>query len=106
MAERKRVCITGIGAVSAYGREASDVWAGLSAGRSAIGLVRSFDASSLACRVAAEIRGYTPRDDMDTEAAAFMDRASLFAADAAIQALIQSAVPITADTVTRIGVAV
>ncbi len=106
MAEAKRVCITGVGAVSPFGRTANDLWAGLQGGKSAVRAIASFDASALACGIAAEVPAYTPRDDMDAEAIAAMDRRSLFAADAAIQALIQSDIPITAETVTQIGVAV
>jgi 3-oxoacyl-[acyl-carrier-protein] synthase II len=106
MAEPKRVCITGVGAVSPFGRTPGELWDGLLAGRSAVAPITSFDSSDLACRVAAEVPGYAPRDDMDAEAAAAMDRRALFASDAAIQALVQSDVPITSETVTQIGVAV
>jgi 3-oxoacyl-[acyl-carrier-protein] synthase II len=102
----RRVCITGIGAVSTFGRTPEALWAGVSGGASAVAPIRSFDASAFACRVAAEVRDYAPRDDMDPEAAALLDRRSLFAADAAIQALIQGQVPVTAETVTQIGVAI
>ena len=102
----KRVCITGVGAVSPFGRTAEALWAGVSGDVSAVAPITSFDASEFACRIAAQVQDYAPREDMDPEAAARMDRRSLFAADAAIQALIQSAVPITAETVTQIGIAV
>ena len=102
----KRVCITGVGVVSPFGRTAEALWAGLCGGVSAVAPITSFDASEFACCIAAEARDYAPRNDMDPEAAARMDRRSLFAADAAIQALIQSAVPITSETVTQIGVAI
>jgi 3-oxoacyl-[acyl-carrier-protein] synthase II len=102
----KRVCITGVGAVSAFGRTPEALWAGVSGGASAVAPIATFNASAFDCRIAAEVREYAPREDMDSEAAARMDRRSLFAADAAIQALIQSAVPITAETVTQIGVAI
>ncbi|HYM15856.1 MAG TPA: beta-ketoacyl synthase N-terminal-like domain-containing protein [Dehalococcoidia bacterium] len=105
MAEAKRVCITGIGAVSAFGRTAAALWAGAQAGVSAVAPITAFDASSLGCRIAAEVRDYAPREDMDAEAAAAMDRRQLFAADAAIQAVIEADVPINAETVTQIGVA-
>ena len=106
MAEPKRVCVTGIGAVSAFGRTAGELWAGLQAGASAVAPIAAFDATGLGCGIAAEARGYAAREDIDPEAAAAMDRRQLFAADAAIQALIEAAVPITAETVTQIGVAV
>jgi 3-oxoacyl-[acyl-carrier-protein] synthase II len=101
-----RVCVTGVGAVSPYGRSAGDLWAGLSAGRNAVAPITSFDASALQCRIAGEVRDYAPRDDMDKDAAAAMDRRSLFAADAAIQALIDADVPINAESVAQIGVSV
>jgi 3-oxoacyl-[acyl-carrier-protein] synthase II len=103
--EHPRVCVTGVGVVSPYGRTAGDLWAALISGRSAIGRIRSFDASELPCRIAGEIDGYTPRDDMDKDAAAALDRRSLLAADAAIQALIEADVPINAESVAQIGVA-
>lgn len=104
--EPKRVCITGLGAVSAFGRTADALWGGLTAGVSAVAPITAFDASALACSVAAEVRGYAPREDMDADAAAALDRRALFATDAAIQALIQSDLPINAETVSQIGVIV
>ncbi|HEX5479414.1 MAG TPA: beta-ketoacyl synthase N-terminal-like domain-containing protein [Dehalococcoidia bacterium] len=106
MPEPKRVCITGIGVVSPFGRDAASLWDALTAGRSAIAPITSFDASSLACRIAGEVRDYSARDDIDPEAAAQMDRRTLFAADAAIQALLQAEIPITAESTPAIGVAV
>lgn len=105
MADPKRVCVTGVGAVSPFGRDANALWAALAAGKSAMAPIVAFDASPFASRIAAEVRDYAPREDMDPEAAAAIDRRSLFATDAAIQALIQADVPITAETVTQIGVA-
>lgn len=106
MAENTRVCITGIGAVSPFGRTAEALWSALVAGASAIAPVTAFDTAGLRCAVGGVVPDYTPRDDMDAEAAAALDRRALFAADAAIQALIQSDIPITAETVSQIGVAV
>jgi 3-oxoacyl-[acyl-carrier-protein] synthase II len=106
VAEPKRVCITGVGAVSPFGRDAAALWAGLTGGASAVAAVGGFDTSGLPSRIAGQVASYTPREDMDPEAAAAMERRSLFAADAAIQALIESDIPINAETVTQIGVAV
>ncbi len=106
MADNKRVCITGVGAVSPFGRDAASLWAGLTERRSAIAAITSFDASALACRIGGEVRDYAPREDIDPEAVARMDRRTLFAADAAIQALVQSALPITAESTAAIGVAI
>jgi len=104
MPDDTRVCITGVGAVSPLGRSANDLWSALAAARSAIAPITSFDASNLPCRVAAQLDAYTPRADIDPEAAAAMDRRALLAADAAIQALVDADVPINAETVSQIGV--
>lgn len=104
MAEPKRVCVTGIGAVSPYGRDAAALWSGISSGRSALGAISAFDAGASPVRLAGEARDYIPRDDLDPAAAAAMDRRALLASDAAIQALMQAGVPITADSVAQIGV--
>ena len=90
--------------MSPFGRTADELWAGLSGGRSAVAAIAGFDTSGLEVRIGGEVREYAPREDMDPEAAATMDRRALFAADAAIQALIQAAVPITNETVSQLSI--
>jgi 3-oxoacyl-[acyl-carrier-protein] synthase II len=50
--------ITGIGAITPLADSAPETWAGLIAGRSAVGPVTAFDASDLPVRIAAEIHGF------------------------------------------------
>jgi len=106
MPEPKRVCITGIGAVTPFGRVAQALWDALLSGRSCIRTIEAFAAAGLTCRIGGEIGDYAARDDIDPDAAAAMDRPSLLAADAAIQALVQAEIPINAETVSQIGVAI
>ncbi len=106
VADAKRVCVTGVGAVSPYGRDAAAFWSGVLEGRSALGPITLFDASNGPVRLAGEARGYAPRDDMDAAAAAAMDRRALLASDAAIQAIMHADVPITGESVAQIGVIV
>jgi len=54
LAER-RVYVSGIGAVTAYGLGATTLRDGLFAGRSAIAKIRSFDASRFPCRIGGEV---------------------------------------------------
>jgi 3-oxoacyl-[acyl-carrier-protein] synthase II len=51
----RRVAVTGIGLVTSLGLGAPETWSALLAGRSGVGPVRGFDASSLGTRLAAEI---------------------------------------------------
>ena len=57
MVERRRVVITGIGAVTALGLTWDETWEGLLRARSGIGSITLFDASDLPVRVAGEIKG-------------------------------------------------
>lgn len=57
---RRRVVITGMGAVTPYGVGRDRYWLGLKEGRSAVGPLRLFDPSALPSRVAAEVHDWTP----------------------------------------------
>ncbi len=57
---RKRVVITGLGAVTPLGNDVPDLWEGLVAGRSGVGPVTSFDASDQDVRIAAEVKNFDP----------------------------------------------
>jgi 3-oxoacyl-[acyl-carrier-protein] synthase II len=58
MNHRRRVVITGLGVVAPNGIGKDVFWANLAAGKSAIAPISLFDASSLPCRVAAEIPNF------------------------------------------------
>lgn len=57
---RRRVVVTGMGAITPVGNTAADTWAALVAGRSGVGPVTCFDASPYPARIAAEVKGFDP----------------------------------------------
>jgi 3-oxoacyl-[acyl-carrier-protein] synthase II len=57
---RRRVVITGLGAVTPCGNTAADTWAALVAGRSGIGRITRFDATSCSAQIAGEVKGFDP----------------------------------------------
>ena len=57
---RRRVVVTGIGAVTPCGNTAPDTWAALIAGRSGIGPITRFDATGCTARIAGEVKTFDP----------------------------------------------
>ncbi len=53
-----RVAVTGLGAVTPIGNDAEATWAAAVAGRSGIDWIRSFDATGLPVRIAAEVKDF------------------------------------------------
>jgi 3-oxoacyl-[acyl-carrier-protein] synthase II len=82
----RRVAITGMGAVSPLGLDLKSTWEGLTAGRSGVGPVTSFDASEYPSRIAAEVKGFDPETVVSAKEAKRFDRFSLFGLKAADEA--------------------
>ncbi|HOK95125.1 MAG TPA: beta-ketoacyl-[acyl-carrier-protein] synthase family protein [Anaerohalosphaeraceae bacterium] len=59
---KRRVVVTGIGAVTPLGLSSSDLWSGLLEGRCGIRKIRAFDASAFPCQLAGEVAEYNIRD--------------------------------------------
>jgi len=57
---RKRVVVTGFGALTPLGNDVPTFWAGLVEGRSGAGQIAAFDASEQEVRIAAEVKGFDP----------------------------------------------
>ena len=57
---RRRVVITGLGAVTPVGGTAATTWSALVEGKSGIGKITRFDASTCTAQIAGEIQGFEP----------------------------------------------
>lgn len=64
----RRVAVTGVGIVSPLGISIEAFWRSLESGRTGIGPIRRYDASGLAVRIAAEVRGFALSDYTDMPA--------------------------------------
>ncbi|MEL6383526.1 MAG: beta-ketoacyl-ACP synthase II [Cyanobacteria bacterium J06626_18] len=102
--ERKRVVITGLGAITPLGNDLESYWQGLLDGRSGIGPITHFDAARHTARIAAEVKGFDPHDYMDRKDAKRMDRFAQFAVATSRQALADARLEITALNAEQIGV--
>ena len=86
----RRVVITGMGAISAFGNDAPLAWAGMREGRSAIGPIANIPTDLLNIKIAAEVRGFDPAAHFDSKRIVFLDRVAQFALVAAREAVAQS----------------
>lgn len=86
MSDRKRVAVTGLGAITPIGNTVGEFWAGLIAGKSGVGPTTLFDPSKLGCRIAAEVKGFNPKDHFDGKTANRVERFAQFAMIASRQA--------------------
>ena len=73
-ATRRRVVITGVGAISPVGLDAETTWASLLAGVSGIGPITRFDATDFKTRFAGEVKGSTPTPRLERKTPAEWNR--------------------------------
>jgi nodulation protein E len=83
----RRVAVTGIGAISAFGDTYADLWNGLAAGRSAIRPLTLVAPGSLRFPNAAQVPDFDPLRYFDEKEAQMLDRFAQFAAVAAREAI-------------------
>ncbi len=90
---RRRVVITGMGAISALGIGADALWQGLREGRSGIGPLRHANADRLKLKIAAQVpASFDPASNIDARTLPLLDRTSEFALHAAREAITQSGI--------------
>ena len=71
---RRRVVITGLGAVTPLGSDVRSSWASLVAGRSAAGPITAFDTTRFAVTFACEAKDFEPTRWIERKQARRMDR--------------------------------
>jgi 3-oxoacyl-[acyl-carrier-protein] synthase II len=102
--EKRRVVVTGIGAVTPLGNDTETTWNNLIAGVSGIGPLTRVNADDFPAKVAAEVKDFEPSDFMDKKDARKMDRFAQFAVAASIMAVKDSGLDINEENSDRIGV--
>ncbi|HEY3674414.1 MAG TPA: beta-ketoacyl-ACP synthase II [Candidatus Tumulicola sp.] len=100
---RRRVVVTGLGAVTPIGNNRKDFWQNCVAGESGVGPITAFDADLFATRIAAEVKDFRPEDLLGRKDARRMDRFTQFAVVAAAEAIADANLPDDADFKTRVG---
>jgi len=106
MERERRVVVTGLGLLTALGLELGESWKNLIEGRSGVSAVEHFDVSKIACRIAAQVKGFQAKDHMDFKAAKRMDRFAQFAVKSSKDAVDDSRLVIDDSNSHRVGVIV
>ena len=102
--DRRRVVITGLGAVTPLGLTMQESWQAVREGRCGIGPITQYDTAGQKVTLAAEVRGFDPEAYMPRAQGKHMGRFTQFAVAAAVQALADAG--LTAFDPDRCGVAV
>jgi 3-oxoacyl-[acyl-carrier-protein] synthase II len=100
---RRRVVVTGMGLVCPVGIGVEESWKALVEGRSGIGPVTHFDASTFPTRIAGEVKGFEPERFMDRKDARRNDRFIQFALAAADMAVKDAGLDFDREDPTRVG---
>jgi 3-oxoacyl-[acyl-carrier-protein] synthase II len=101
--QRRRVAITGIGAITPIGTGRAALWEGLRAGRSAVTSLTRFDPSIFRSHLAAEIPDFHPADHMEAKRAKRLDRFGQLAVAASRLALEDAGIDLAVEDRERIG---
>ncbi|HXX60623.1 MAG TPA: beta-ketoacyl-ACP synthase II [Candidatus Sulfotelmatobacter sp.] len=92
-AGRRRVVVTGVGAVTPLANDAPGTWTALVAGRSGVRPITSFDPARLTSRIAGEVQGLDASGVLDRKELRRTDRFTQFALVAAREAMAQACLP-------------
>lgn len=105
---KRRVVITGLGAVTPCGIGTDKFWNAMLEGKSGVSLIERIDTEKQAVKIAAEIKDtdFNPEDYMDSKDAKRMDRFTQFAVVAADEAIADSGIDEADIDPYRIGVIV
>ena len=92
MSDNRRVVITGLGAVTPLGNNVKDTWEAMKVGKNGISPITLFDTEAYKAKLAAEVKGFDPKDYLEINETLRTDRYTQFAIAAAQQAVDDSGI--------------
>ena len=101
---RRRVVITGLGAVTPIGLTARDSWQAVRDGVCGIATITQFDASAQKVKLAAEVKGFVPEELLGRQEAKRMGRFTQFAVVSAREAMADAGFQPEPEELDRCGV--
>ena len=103
---KRRVVVTGMGAVTPIGNTVEEFWGGIRSGKVGIGPITRFDASEYKVQIAAEVKDFVAKERMDFKAAKRMETFSQYAVAAAKEAFEDAGIDMAQEDAYRAGVIV
>ena len=103
---KRRVVVTGLGILSPVGNDVDTAWDNIRAGRSGIGPITHFDASSFPTRIAGEVRDFDPTSVVPAKDVKKMDPFIYYGIAASVQAMQDSGIVVDDSNAERIGCAI
>lgn len=101
---KRRVVVTGTGMITPLGTGIEKNWSAVCQGKSGIGPITRFDASSLKCQVAGEVKDFHPQDFMDSKFIRRFDLFIQYGLAASRMAMGDSGLEVNAGNRDRVGV--
>jgi 3-oxoacyl-[acyl-carrier-protein] synthase II len=100
---RRRVVVTGIGAITPIGTTRDELWKGIRRERSAVGPLTRFDSSPFRSHNAAEVPDFVPTDHLEAKRARRLDRFGQFSVVAARMAIEDATLDLAREDRERVG---
>ncbi|MBO5460782.1 MAG: beta-ketoacyl-ACP synthase II [Ruminococcus sp.] len=101
---KRRVVITGLGAVTPLGNTVDEFWGNVKEGKLGIGEITQFDTTDYKVKIAAEVKGFVAKERMDFKASKRMEKFSQYAVAAAKEAYADAGFDIEKEDPYRCGV--
>ena len=103
---KKRVVVTGMGAITPIGLSVDEFWSGIKEGKLGFGPITKFDTTDYKCHIAAEVKGFDAKEYMDFKQAKRMEEFSQYAMAATKEAMENAGIDMEKEDPFRVGVAV
>ncbi len=104
--EKRRVVVTGFGAVTPVGNTVDETWQAILTGKGGVDRITLFDTEKFATKIAAEVKNFDPLNYFEKKEARKLDRFTQFSLVAADEAVKTSGLDLDKEDRDRIGVIV
>ena len=101
---KRRVVVTGLGAMTPLGNSLEESWAGAVAGKSGIGPITRFDATGFSSRVVGELKNFDPTQYVEKKEVRRYDNFAIYALATGQMLMQDAALTITPEIAERVGV--